>query len=289
MKKAALALAFVLVPRGLHAAEVLKLRPTAVLYADSAGVALHEPQGVGCGSGAFVVADSGNGRVLKFEISGALVRTTAAFAVKEIAYPMRADLGKDGTLFVLDGKSRRIGKITADGSFGGWIELEAAVIGFALAPSGSLFALDLAGHRVVVLDPTAAQARAIALPADARFPVDVALGSRETAYVVDAVTKRVYAARSEDKEFAPIGKSLAEDLDFPGALATDGGTRLFVADQNGGGIVIVGADGSFRGRQSAFGWKEGYLRWPSGLCVSGKTVVAADRENQRVEVFTAGE
>ena len=177
--------------RPATAAEVLKLRPTAVLYADTAGVALNKPQGVGCGAGAFVVADSGNGRVLKLEISGALVRTTAAFAVKEIAYPVRADLAKDGTLFVLDGKARRIGRIKADGTFGGWIELEGAVTSFALAPSGSLYALDIAGHRVVVVDAAGASTRTIALSAEARFPVDVALGSHETANVVDAVTKRL--------------------------------------------------------------------------------------------------
>jgi DNA-binding beta-propeller fold protein YncE len=287
MRKAAL-LAFVLAGPAFGA-EVLKLRPTAILYADAAGVALNEPQGVGCGAGVFVVADSANGRVLKVEISGALVRTTAMFTVKEIAYPVRADLAKDGTLFVLDGKSRRIGKIKADGTFGGWVPAEGAITGFALAPSGNLYALDLSEHRVVVLDGAGATTRTIALPADARFPVDVAVGSHEAVFVVDAVTKRLYGARAEDKEFAPLGKPLTEDLDFPGALASDGGTRLFVADQDGGGIVILGTDGSFRGRQAAFGWKEGYLRWPSGLCVSGKTVVVADRENQRVEVFSAGE
>src|SRR5262249_50283012 len=158
-------------------------------------------------------------------------------------------------LLVLDGKTRRIGRIRLDGSFGGWIEIEGAIVGFALATSGNLYALDLSGHRVIVLDPRGPATRMIALPADARLPVDVAPGSHEAAYVVDAVTKRLYGARSEDKEFAPLSKSLAEDLDFPGALATDGGTRLFVADQDGGGIVILGADGSFRGRQAAFGWK----------------------------------
>jgi hypothetical protein len=275
----------------------LKLRPTAVLYADSAGVALSVPQGVGCGGGAFVVADSGGGRVLRFEVSGAMARSTAAYAVKEIPYPVRADQAKDGSLVVLDGKSRRIGRIHADGSFGGWIAIPAvegtaapAIVSFALASSGSVFALDLAGRRVVVVGTAGAVERTIPLPQEARYPADVTLGPHDAAYVVDGVARQVFVARAEDKEFVPFSKSLVEDLDFPGAIASDGAGHLFVADQDGGGVVILGPDGSFRGRQAAFGWKEGYLRYPSGICSNGRgVVIVADRENQRVDVFSVGQ
>ncbi len=77
---------------------------------------------------------------------------------------------------------------------------------------------------------------------------------------------------------------------FPTAIAVDGQGRIFLADQNGDGIVILGADGSFRGRQAGTGWKEGSLRYPSGLCAGpAGTIFVADRENGRVQMFAVSE
>jgi len=53
------------------------------------------------------------------------------------------------------------------------------------------------------------------------------------------------------------------------------------------GTSMGGPDGSFRGRQSERGWKTGFLRYPTGLCVlGGDTLVVADRGNNRVQEFT---
>jgi sugar lactone lactonase YvrE len=284
--------------RPAHGAEVLKLRPTAVLYADEQGVSLSVPQGVGCGGGTtFVVADSGRGRVVRFEVSGALVQTKGAVAVPELPYPIRADVDAKGALVVLDGKSRRIGRVGSNGTFAGWIDVPAAegagsavLRSFALDPTGRIFALDIAGRRVAVIGPGGALERSIAFPPDAGFATDLTVDPHGTVYVVDGLRRTVYAARKDDKELQAFSKSLSEDLDFPSAIATDGAGHVFIADQNGGGIVILGPDGSFHGRQSAYGWKEGYLRYPSGLCTNGRgLLVVADRENQRVQVFGFGD
>ena len=279
-------------------AEVLKLRPTAVLYADEQGVSLSVPQGVGCGGGAtFVVADSGRGRVVRFEVSGALVQTKGTVAVPEIPYPIRADIDGKGSLIVLDGKSRRIGRVRSDGTFAGWVDVPAVagagtpvLRSFALDAAGRVYALDVVGRRVAVITPEGALERSVAFPADAGFPTDLTVDSRGTIYVLDGLRRTVYAARKDEKELSAFSKSLAEDLDYPSAIATDGAGHFFVADQNGGGIVILGPDGSFHGRQSAYGWREGYVRYPSGLCANGRgLLIVADRENQRVQVFGVGD
>ena len=284
--------------RPARGAEVLKLRSTATLYADEQGVSLSVPQGVGCGGGAtFVVADSGRGRVVRFEVSGALAQTKGVVAVPELAYPIRADVDAKGNLVVLDGKSHRIGRVGLDGKFAGWIDVPAAdgsgaavLRSFALDPAGRVYALDIAGHRIAVLSPSGALERSIAFPPDAGFPTDLTVDLRGTVYVVDGLRRTVYAARKDEKELSSFSKSLAEDLDYPSAIATDGSGHFFVADQNGGGIVLLGVDGSFRGRQSAYGWKEGYLRYPAGLCTNGRgLLIVADRENQRVQVFSIGD
>lgn len=280
------------------AAEVLKLRHMASLYADAGQVPLSFPQGVGCGAGErLLVADTGNGRVLRVEVSGPLMQVTSVVKLAEIPYPTRVDGDPSGALVVLDGRSHRLARVRPDGSFGGWIEIPRAegavtpvIRSFALGPSGMLLAADTSVPRVVQVAASGAVERSVPMPAEARGLTDVALDSRGSVFALDGVGRRVWVVRPGESAFAPLSGLLTEDLDFPGALEGDHSGRLLVADIHGGGVVILGPDGSFRGRQSAFGWKDGLLRYPSDLCANSRGQVAiADRENQRVQVFSAGE
>lgn len=280
------------------AAEALKLRHMTTLYADAQGTPLSSPQGVGCGAGdRILVADSGNGRVLQVEVSGPLSRVTGIVKLAEIPYPIRVDGDPAGALVVLDGRSRRLARVRADGSFGGWIDVPQAegaaapvIRSFAIGPKGSLLAADVAGRRVVQISATGALERSVELPAAVRGLADLAIDSRGSIFALDSVGRRVWAMRSGENAFTPMSDSLSQDLDFPSALDADASGRVLVADLNGGGVVMLGPDGSFRGRQSAYGWKEGFLRYPADLCVTGRgLVVVADRENDRVQVFAVDE
>jgi hypothetical protein len=63
-----------------------------------------------------------------------------------------------------------------------------------------------------------------------------------------------------------------------------------VVDQNGSGVVLLGRDGSFKGRKLKMGWKEGELRYPSDICLDDKgDVFIADRGNNRVQIFKVEE
>jgi len=278
--------------------DVLRLRHAATLHADPDGTPLRVPQGVGCGAGSTIlVADSGNGRVLRVEVSGALALVTSVVKVAEIPYPTRVDGDAVGNLVVLDGRSRRLARVRADGSFGGWIAIPPAegaatpaIRSFALGTDGAIVAADVAGRRVVEISASGALERSISLPAEGRGLTDVGVDGRGSIYALDGIGRTVWVARAGEAAFAPLSGSLSEDLDFPTALEVDPSGRILLADEHGGGIVSLGPDGSFRGRQSAFGWKDGFLRYPSDLCASGRgLVVVADRENQRVQVFTVGE
>lgn len=276
------------------AAEALKLRHVSTLYADAQGVPLSSPQGVGCGAGdTILVADSGNSRVLRVEVSGVLSRVIGVVKLPEISYPIHVDGDASGNLVVLDGRSRRLVRVRADGSFGGWIDVPQAegasapvIRSFAIGPKGALLAADLASRRIVQLTNAGAIERSIELPAEMRGIADLALDGRGSIFALDGVGRRVWVMRSGESGFTPLSGTLSADLDFPSALDIDASGRLLVTDLNGGGVVALGPDGSFRGRQSAFGWKEGLLRYPSDLCVSGHgLIVIADRENHRVQVF----
>src|SRR5262245_54264986 len=209
-------------------------------------------------------------------MSGPLAHVTGVLKVPEIAYPIRVDGDATGALVVLDGKTRRLGRVRANGSFAGWIDIPQAegaappvVRGFALASQGAVLAADVAGRGGGQVGASGGLERAITLPAGARGISDVALDGRGSVFALDGVGRRVYVARPGEGTFSALSGSLAEDLDLPGAIEADPSGRLLVTDVNGGGVVILGADGSFRGRQSAFGWKDGFLRYPTDLCSTG--------------------
>jgi sugar lactone lactonase YvrE len=193
---------------------------------------------------------------------------------------------------VLDGKLRRIARFAAGGEFRGYLEpAERSVVprSFRVGPLGELYVLDVRSGRVRVVGPDGEQRREIALPAGLRFASDLALDPRGALFVLDSVGRRVYAAGAGDAELAPLSESLAEDLDFATAIALDESGLVYLADEHGGGVVFVGRDGTFRGRQAAYGWKPGMLRYPSDLCVAGNLLYVADRANHRVQVFEISE
>jgi sugar lactone lactonase YvrE len=206
--------------------------------------------------------------------------------------PLRIERLSTGELLVLDGRSRRVARVRLSGELVGFLEPRGEALGriearsFAVAQEDRVLLLDVAGWRVLVLDAAGTVERSIAIPADVRFPSDVAVDGRGDAYIVDSVAQRVAVARAGETTFAPLGPPLGEDVDFPTSLAADAEGRLFLADEHGGGIVVLGRDGSFRGRPLTAGWKPGFLRYPADVCVDPRGLLfVAERGNDRVQIF----
>lgn len=276
------------------AADAIRLRPTAPVYVDEKGNALKQPEGVDCDPhGRLVVADTGSGRMVLYRIAGDAVSTEGELAFPELPSPIRVAIGPKGELAVLDGKLRRIGRVSPEGKFEGYLDPDAAGVKGNVTPrslrvdgDGNLFVLDVEGARVLVLGADGKFSREIAFPAEYGFFSDLTVDDKGSVFVVDSVERRVFVARKGAPELAPLTGSLGDEMDFPTGIVSDGLGHLLVADQNGGGIAVLALDGSFRGRQSSMGWKAGFLRYPSGLCVDRKgNLFVADRANNRVQGF----
>jgi DNA-binding beta-propeller fold protein YncE len=274
-----------------QAASGLKLRAQAPLYADSKGVALMAPEGVAIGPGGVIaVADTGAGRIVTYQVSADGIVPTSEYKLAEVPYPTRMEFTAKGDLLVLDGKSRRIARVTSAGAFKGFVELAVsgtpAVRGFTVDRQDQLFVLDVSGPRVIVLDAAGKLAREIALPAASGFFSDVAVDPRGNLYTIDSLGQQAYVVRSGTAEVAPFGGGLDEELEFATSLAAADSGHLFVVDQYGDGVVILGPDGSFQGRQGTMGVREGFLRYPSAIAYDpAGALFIADRENNRVQVF----
>ncbi len=138
-----------------------------------------------------------------------------------------------------------------------------------------------------MLDRAGAVERTIAFAKETGFLSDLAVDGRGDVYAVDSVGRRVHVARAGEAALAPLTPPLVEDLDFPTAIAVDGEGRLFVVDEFGGGVVVVGRDGSFRGRLLGLGWKEGLVRYPTDVCIDGQGhLFLVERGNSRVQMFS---
>jgi sugar lactone lactonase YvrE len=273
-------------------AQAVKLRTGPSIAIDSKGGGLLGPRGVACGVNLLAVADTGNGRFVLYDLGDRLYTPKSEFAVAELAVPVAVHFDAKGGLLALDGKTRRIGRVDVEGTFRGFVTFESpggptpVIRDFAVGRDGSLYVLDIAGGRVLVAAEDGKVVRQVALPAECRAPSGVAVDASGKLFVTDAAGPRLYAAAKDATTMAPITGRLGDDMDFAGALAVDRQGRVFVVDTHGGGIVVFGNDGSFRGRQSGFGWLDGQLRWPSSLCIGEAGYLAvADRENNRVSTF----
>lgn len=280
--------------QSLAGAEGARLRHLASIYADEKGAGFHLPEGVGCGrSGAMVVADTANGRLLRFTFKDKLVEGGSEIKVAELQAPVRVAIGSTGDIYALDGRQRRIVRFDASGALKGVLSLTdvpapttVVIKSFALDASDTVHILDTFSGRVLVVSPDGKHQRSLALPADAGFVTDVSVDALGNVVVLDATKRRLYVARKDGSAFEPLGGRLDGSLvTMPTALATGGGL-IFVVEGAAATVTTFGQDGTFLSRQLTPGWKDGSMNHPAQICVgSGDEIFIADRDNSRVQVF----
>ena len=274
------------------AAEALVFKHEKSVYFDVKEAPLKSPEGVGCDdAGAFVVADTGNARLVTYSWKNGMLDGGVEVKVPQLASPVRVQIDTKGNVLVLDRKAKKIARLDVKGGFGSWIDLAPAPgtiaaipVAFKLDGADNIYVLDVAGRRVVVLDPEGKIAKEVPLPKEGVF-TDVAADVAGRIYVLEAVRAAVWVAEKGASELRDLTGSLKDRMSFPGYVAVIRG-KLLVVDQNGMALVIVGQDGSFQGRQLGLGWTEGLLYYPAQLCINGKgDTFVADRQNNRVQVF----
>jgi len=270
-----------------------RLRYLTAVYLDDKGGGMRWPEGVACSTSALVVADTGRGRLLRYTLEGRDVKPAGELVAPQLAAPLRVQIDSRGDVFALDGKQRRIVRFGAKGELKGYLTPEgvpepATIVprSFKIDANDAIHVLDVFGARVLVLGPDGKYQRHLPFPEAYGFFSDLAVGRNGTIYLLDSVTAALSAAPRNARDFTPLGKSLRTHLSFATSIAVDGRGVLYVVDENGSGIVLVGPDGSVLGRQLAMGWTEGLLYNPSQMCLNDKgQVFIADRGNSRVQVF----
>lgn len=265
----------------------------ASLYADDKGQGLLQPEGVACDEKHLVVADTAHNRLVQYSIQTDGVKGGIQLQTPQLVAPIRVQLSSKGEIFALDGKNRRIVRLSQAGVFVGNFEVKGLPVGPAMVPrsfkidrNDAVYILDIFSARVLVCTAQGELQRQIPLPKEFGFFSDLAVGRGGDIYLVDSVNSMIYQAPPGAQSFSPLTKNLKEYMLFPTCITTDSQGVLYVTDQNGGSVVLLGTDGSFRSRKLSMGWKEGLLNYPVAICVnaSGQAFVA-DRNNNRVQMF----
>lgn len=262
------------------------------IYADSADVPLRAPEGVACDDrGAVVIADTGNARLVTFTWKDGVVDGGAQVKLPQLPYPVRVQIDSKGFVLVLDRRTRQIVRVDASGAYAGVVaakglEPPLTPAAFKLDPADNVHVLDVVARRVVSLSPDGKVSRELALPKQATGAVDVAADASGNLFVLDAVGAALYAAGAADPELKPLSRPLKDVASFPAYLAPDNRGKLYVADQHGNGVLRLGIDGGFQGRDLATGWSDGAVSYPAQLCVTALgELMVADRANNRVQIF----
>jgi hypothetical protein len=185
-------------------------------------------------------------------------------------------------------------KVGKDGTFQSLLELP-AVAGappvpesFRIDAAGSLYVIDLASSGVLVVSPEGKLERTVPIPKGKVF-TDLTVDATGTIFTIDPVGATVWGAPRNATAFQQLGASFKDRASFPDSIESTGKGRLLVADQNGHGLITLGLDGAFLGRQLGMGWSDGMLYYPAQICITQSSVVVADRGNSRVQIFSSGQ
>ena len=288
-------LSLLVLPLHSFAAETVKLRYVQAIYFDEKGTGLRQPEGIECnGKGLLIVGDTGNGRLTRYTYQEKALKGGTEIKISQISNPIRLQMNSKEEIFVLDGKQRRIVHLGAGGEYKDYVSPEGIPSpsyfvprSFKIDPKDNLYILDIFSARVLVVSPDGKYQRHIDFPKDVGFISDLAVDIKGTVLLIDSTKARLFSASKDSKEFTALTKGLREYLNFPTYLTTDSRGTIYVVDENGSGIVILGQDGSFLGRQISMGWNEGLLYYPSQMCINDKgEVFIADRGNSRVQIFS---
>ena len=282
-------------PLKSFSAETVKFRYLQAIYFDDRGGGIKQPEGIACNDKSLlVIGDTGNDRLLRYTLEEKNLKAGAEIKIPQLSSPIRIQINSKGEIFALDGKKRRVVRINPDGSFKGYVDPEGVPSPSAIVPrsfkldrNDNIYILDIFTGRVLVLNPDGKFQRQIQFPKEYGFFSDLSVDSKGNILLIDCVKAMVFSAVKDSESFSALTKSLREYLDFPTSLTTDSRGTIYIVDEDGSGIVVLGQDGSFLGRQLSMGWTEGLLNFPSQISMNEKgEVFIADRGNSRVQIFT---
>lgn len=214
--------------------------------------------------------------------------------------PTDAAVGRDGSLYVLDGVHHRVVVYSSEGQFkfqfgsqGSGLGQLLWPLGIATAPDGKVYVADSGNHRFQVFAADGTPLSAVPLPAQASGtspdPTDLVVDTtRSRLYVVDNDNHRlaVYnlSANSFEQSWGAPGQGRRQ-FRFPFLIDVSSEGYVFVVEPINTRVQILNPDGKFVGFIGAWGVRPGQLFRPKGVVVFEDRVFVTDSYLGRVQAF----
>ena len=269
----------------------LKIKFVQSVYAGAEETGLQSPEGIGCTDDYFIVADTGNDRLVKLMYENNVAK--AAKLEITVTSPLITQINSRGDIYTLDGRDRRIFIASSNGLEKGYLSPKASPVARKMLPrsfridsNDNIYVLDISEGLVLVLDPEGRYVRHIPFPDEYGFFSDLAVDEQGIIYIVDSVNPAIYSTAAESDKFTLITRNLQEFVNFPANITLGPQGIIFLMDKHGGNLALLSRSGSFLGHKFSYGWKESQFYYPAQICISpGGSMFVADRNNNRVQIF----
>lgn len=217
--------------------------------------------------------------------------------------PSDAAVGRDGTLYVLDGVNHRVVVCDGEGRFqfqfgdrGGGLGQLAYPLGIATDPNGNIYVADSGNHRFQIFAAGGKPLAAVPLPASASGvppdPTDVAVDpARQRLYVTDNDNHVIHVYNLAERRFEAVWGGPGRDqrqFRFPFLIDTSPEGYLFVAEPINTRVQVLNPDGKFVSFTGGWGIQPGQLFRPKGVAAWGDRVFVTDSYLGNVQVFALG-
>jgi sugar lactone lactonase YvrE len=131
-----------------------------------------------------IVGDTGNERLLRYSYQDRNLKGGTEIKVPELSNPIRLQINSKEEIFALDGKKRRIFRLSSEGAFKGYVDAEGVPSPSTFVPrsfkidgNNNIYILDIFTGRVLVLNPEGKYQKQIPFPKDFGFFSDLSVDS----------------------------------------------------------------------------------------------------------------
>ena len=216
---------------------------------------------------------------------------------KSFQQPTDVAVGKDGTIYVMDGLNSRVAVFDAQGkdlfSFGSRGSEEGEFlrpVGITTSPDGNVIVADTGNHRLQVFSPGGRFLWAFALVSGSSGdPTDVCVSEQgDVFYVCDNDNHQVHAYSSRGKLLRILGKrgDALGEFRYPATLKLDKEDRLYVVDALNARVQVFDLQGRVMRQISEWGSLQGKLLRPKGVAVDKEQIFISDSHTGRILVFS---
>jgi tripartite motif-containing protein 71 len=265
---------------------------------------LNHPADIVRNSEGFWIADTGNNRIVKADLTGAQIGAYSAVGSEQLKEPTGIDTDSSGDVWVADTGHNRLVEFNSSGVWmrkvgnGSGVAEFTAPRGVAVAPNGNVWVADTGKNRIQELSSTGAFIGAFGSKGsgNGQFsePTALAVSPNGNVWVADSGNNRIEKFNGQGEFLASYGTvgSGNGQLNHPVGIQVDTRGSVWVADQNNGRIEQFSERGEYLSQFGAKGTGAAQFTFSgaSGITTSSAGALwVMDSGNNRLQFWNAPE